>query len=1266
MNYFQNHDFPLSKRGSQFFRIMKLTGFILVITMLNVGATVYSQATKLNAQMTNVTVKDVFKSIESQSEFRFFYSDDLTFVNQKVNVNATNKTVESILDEVLADSNLTYKMLDNNLIVIVPGSVMQGVTIKGEIFDMNNQPMPGVNIRVKGTTTGVVTDVSGSYTITVPSTSSVLQVSFIGYKSQEITVGEQRTINVTMEEDNLEIEEVTVVAYGTQRKRDLTGSISVVDSKTLSAQSNSTVTRALEGSVPGLQVAAIDGQPGLDMGVRIRGIGTASQNNANALIVIDGVPAVHDNVLATLNPKDIESVTVLKDAASASMYGSRGANGVLLITTKKGAKGKARVNYDGRFGINQIGPYKYDKVSEPQDVYEWAWKSIYNSAMYAPGGAGDNSTTRVGNPRMSSAQAAEFASQHLFNFAGFDASDQPILQANGLGNWMLYDVPGAVYTPTGSATTASSTMSGAYLVGTDGKLNPQAKLLYWDPIEDHVLENRFRQEHNISVSGASDKTDYFISAGYLSDPSYIKGSEFERYNARVNVNVQIYDWLKAGLNSAYANRMTRSMATRYGRNPGSAWQNVFRWINGTNQLIPMYARNLDGSYRLNENGQKMFPSTFGLSASPVGPTTPMSATTDLNLIYMMENDMDKRVSHDVNLRGYVEAKFLQDFTFIATMSTDNYFETRYRYFNPITGQYINEKGGYGETPQTVNVLNAQQLLRYNKTIDKHEIEALAGHEFYQWKYENQLLSAGYMFLPDFPTWANAPGRNQIDQIGTSNGSKEKEAMESYFGRVNYVYASKYYAQASIRGDGSSKFKKPENRWGVFWSVGAGWRISAEDFMASTQNWLTDLKLRASYGVTGNQNGVDRYSGYQRWNLGASGYNPNDGNRITPTGFALTQATFVNDALTWEKIDVVDAGIDFRFWNRFYGSIDYYNRVTKNMIWAENLPYSLGQATLTKNTAKLQNYGIEWNVGVDIVKNKDLYWSVTLNGTHYRTKIKEVPAGTGSEALGGNWTAGVDAWTQQGLGGTGSIAYLRGINKDMYNMYIFKYAGPDPTYGLPLFWHKVTQSDLDAGRYTGSKVGDNVKAYSKYTTSNDRYEMGSATPDIIGGFSTSVSWKGIDFMAQFAFQIGGLYMGKEFSDNLYKQEKIGAPVSFDMVNNTWTPENPNAFFPIQMASSGVGQLNGVDRGNWEYSDAALWNASYFSVKNITLGYTLPQKWMDSVGIIESARVYFSADNIWMKSAHKGLDPRMSLIGGFDIGQYIYPYSRTISLGININF
>ena len=491
-------------------------------------------------------------------------------------------------------------------------------TYSGVVKGSDGQPVIGASVEVVGTTVGTSTGLDGDYTIKA-NQGSKIKFSFLGTKSVTVTAGGSTTINVTLEDDATALDEVVVQAFGTAKKKDLTGSISTIDSKLISSQSNSTLSNALEGAIPGIQVSSVDGQPGLDMGIRVRGIGSASQSNANALIVVDGVPYANTygygkNVLSTMNPKDVESITVLKDAASTALWGSRGANGVIMVTTKRGQQGKAKITFEGKWGINMIGDNQPNLIRGVEDNYEMMWEGIYNSVRY---GSKELYTTNFSNPNMSHEDAALFASQHLFNYTG---STTAFTEKNRLYNWMYYDVPGANYVSTGTGDNRSATMMDAYLIDpATGKINTNARKL-WDVDDwrDLAYKRRFRQEYTVTVSGATDKTDYFLSAGYMADPSYIDNSHFNRYSVRSNINTQITNWLKAGLNMSYSRRATQMQNARYSsRNPGAAVQNVFTWTNVYNPLASIYQRDEQGNMMYDAEGNKQVIHYYDQQYSPV-------------------------------------------------------------------------------------------------------------------------------------------------------------------------------------------------------------------------------------------------------------------------------------------------------------------------------------------------------------------------------------------------------------------------------------------------------------------------------------------------------------------------------------------------------------------------------------------------------------------------------------------------------------------------
>lgn len=1145
--------------------------------------------------------------------------------------------------------------------------------VSGKVTDANGEPLVGVNVLVKGTTNGTMTELDGTYSIPSVKSSTVLVFSSLGFASQEVVVGSRKVINVSLSEDTESLDEVVYVAYGTAKRKDLTGSITQVDGNSISVQAQGSITRTLEGQVAGLQTTSLDGQPGLDMGIRIRGIGSKSANNANALIIIDGVPATDGiNPLSSLNSNDIASVTILKDAASTAMYGSRGANGVVLITTKSGSKGKVKVTFSGRWGINTLGGNAtIDKIGgdNPGEYYEYVWQSIYNE-LY------------TGSMKGQDAQAREFASAHLFDYSGSTTS----FGRNSLGNWMTYKVPGMTITPTGSGQNASGTMSGEYLVGTDGKLNPNAELLYdGGTAYDELYSTRFRQEYNVTASGGTDRIDYHISLGALSDPSFVKQSSFKRYTTRANVNAKITDFLKVGAKFGYTNRHTRSQATRWGRNAGAATQNIFYWINETLPLKQVYARDSEGNFVKASNGDRLVAMTSPTKSNTANSYSPFGATTGLsttNLPRFAEQSYDDQGYDDINLHGYARANFLKYFTFETNLSYNTTFGVRERFYNADAAAFVSGLGGsaISRIKNVYKTMTTQQLLNYNQDFGKHHVDAISGHEYYQYDYDESRYASAHSLIDDFTGYANFLGTQTYGSFGAANGgSLNALRMESYFLRANYIFDDKYYVSASIRRDGSSKFKYSENRWGTFWSVGGGWRISSESFMNFARIWLDNLKVRVSYGVIGNQNGIGNYSGYTTWSYSGSNWQLS-GSTVYPGSTSLSRGSWQNPHLTWENVHTTDAGFDFTlFGGKVSGSLDWYNRQTVNALWSKNVSYlAAGQASLTLNTAGLRNRGIELELSYQPVRTKD--WDIILstNGTHYNTVLTSLPKGATDPFI-----ASADSWSLSGGGSSSGGEYLRGVGKDYFNMYLYRYGGvagnSGKTYyddnnnkfsgynatsdfnGYPLFYHKVTASEASAGTF-GSDVKEGDDILTTKTALASKYEKGDAIPEWIGGFTANVRYKNFDLTAMFSYQLGGKFFSVEYGNGQYRgSNNIGGSISAELYNNTWSESNKEAYFPMQLYSQSY--HDGATIGSWAYTDMSLFTASYLSIKNITLGYTLPAKLTNKVKI-SSLRVFASADNPVLLYGHSGVDPRWSLVGGMEVGAAAYPYLAVYSFGVDI--
>lgn len=1156
--------------------------------------------------------------------------------------------------------------------------------VSGKVTDEAGEPCVGANVLIKGTTTGTMTDLDGNYSLTDVRKGAILVFSSIGYTSQEVRLGSSSVVNVVLKSDADFLNEVVIVGYGTAKRKDLTGSLTQIDNKLIASQNSSSATKALEGAVPGIVYASVDGQPGNDAGLRVRGLGSTNVGASNALVIIDGVPAQGDNPLSNMNQEDIASITVLKDAASTAIYGSRGANGVILVTTKRGDSGRTKISFQARAGWNTVGSYKVGQVDNAAGIYEYLWQSIYNSYRYGVNGAGpalNKETgeyyTNIGNPNVSHDAAAEFASQHLFNYIGLNDS----FGRNMLGNYMAYNVPGATYTPDGIGSSASSTMTGAYLVGTDGKINPNASLLYDDTYADALLKTGFRQQYDLSASGGSDKEDHYLSLGYLTDPSYVPNSRFERITGRANINVNLFKWLKVGANVGYTRSRTNYQGTYWAaRNSGSNQGNITRYVNGHTPIVPFYAHDAEGNYIYDKNGDKVRNYLYNSTYSPLGQTGNNYGSTDI--MYAMDNDIREDLTSTLNTRTYIEIPFLDHFTFRTDFAYDKINRTTTVYYNGTTGRAASIGGYFGKRMNDIEVMNLQHRLTYNQDFGKHHVDAMALFEDSDWEQQTVNWGSADEFIPGFLAAGNFVGRYYgAGSAPTPGYGHDIERMRSWLGRANYIFADKYYVSGSVRRDGSSKFRK-ENRWGTFWSVGAGWRFTEESFMQDLRDsWLNNGKLRASYGVIGNQNGIGRYQTYRTWGYSTTYQTTNNGTgRPTGDSYKLSMGGLVNTQLTWEETKTFDVGLDLTLFNRIDLTFDWYNRVTGNSQFNQPVSYlAMGQTTLPRNIAELTNRGIELDINADIIRTKDIRWNVAFNITHYTTKLTDLPDDAipaHAEGLpDGTWEDNQGSWASAGGSQQAANVYLRGIGRDWFNLYMYKYAGIDQSSGLPMYFHRVTEADHAAGKYKDTEVGGSVKT-TNYANAS-KYEVGSAIPTFQGGFNTSFSYKNFYVNAQFAYQIGGKFFSRNYAEYLYNvvdaQMYRMMFVSKDVKGNTWTPDNTGAGFPMQWYPAGENSYfsgTSANGGNWSFTDESLFSASYLRLKNLTLGYNVSKSLLNKLRIdkvVSNIKVFASSDNLFILSAAKAIDPTMSASGGYnDVDSYTFPNMRTYTIGINLDF
>ena len=1022
----------------------------------------------------------------------------------------------------------------------------QNIQVSGSVRESNGEAVSGAAVQLMGSATVyTMTDALGNFRLSVPANGS-LAISCLGYHSVEIPVNGRAVINVTLEADNEMLDETIVVAYGVQKKSSFTGSAAQISGEALEKMQTSNISKSLEGAVAGLMTASSSGTPGSGASIQIRGFGSVSASTS-PLIVVDGVP--YEGSMNSIPAMDIESITVLKDAAANSMYGARGSNGVIIITTKHGTAGKVNITFDAKVGVNSRAVPEYDIITDPGEYYELAWEAIRNQVYY--------------NKVMGLAQANEYASANLLGV---------------LGPYNIFkNVPDNA------------------IVDASGKLNPAAKDLKWnDKWSRDVFRPGIRQEYNLSASGGSDKTQAYLSASYLSDGGYVPQSGFDRIALRAKVDHSIGKFIKAGLNMAYSNTNQK----RYSDQEASNYSNLFMFSQMIAPIYPIYLYDNNGNLQKNELGQTLYD--WGETGRAYAPTS--------NPFGQMMSSQVSTIRDNISTRGYVNFNILPDLVFSVNAAYD-VFNTKFNnYQTPIGGDAKNVNGRGTQEYGRYTALNANQLLTWTPTFGDHSLNVLLGHET---KSDSSYGMDGKMtgFVnKDVPDFDNATVYQYL------YSSSANYFLEGVFGRAEYEYAGKYILSASYRRDGSSRFAKAK-RWGGFWSVGASWNIKNEGFMQSAP-WVNALRLKASYGTQGNDN----------INLNRVYENLYRIDRVDGEA-SLTQTFRAAPDVTWEKSNNFNAGIEGRLWSRFNFNVEYFVKETKDMIYYRPLPVSQGAPTTQLvNDMDMMNTGVEFELGVDIFKERDFSWNIALNGTHYKNKITKLPSDYPAE-------------------GKQIGSYWREVGGSLYNYYMYEWAGVDPKTGEALYNKYKTDDD---GNPT-DELDDPVNS-----TSNATYRKIGKTPipDLYGGFSTTLHFHGFDFSANFAYQLGG-WTNDAIYRRLMSAGGDGNNWSRDMFNR-WTPNNTTSSIPRV-------QLN--DQRANESSTRWLTSSSYLSLRNATLGYTLPKSLTDRLGI-EGIRVYVTGDNLWYISARRGMDVRKSFSGANDTNTY--SALRTVSGGITLTF
>ena len=1009
----------------------------------------------------------------------------------------------------------------------------QEKTVTGKVTDeKDNTPLSGVSVSVKGTTIGTTTGTDGTFSLTVPETAKALHFTLVDYTEVEVLLAGKTNFTLTMASASKALSEVVVVAYGNQKKESITGSVAVIGSEQLQTRLATNISQALAGAAPGISATSGNGQPGSSAAIRIRGFGSVNASNS-PLYVVDGFP--YEGFIGDLNTNDIESITLLKDASSTALYGARAANGVVMITTKKGKKGAPKINITASTGISQRGIAEYDRVGT-MDYYPVMWQALKNSLMYPASGTGQTEAA-------ASLQASNtIASQLIYN--PFNVTNTTI-------------------------------------VGTDGKLNPNASLLYNDfDWFSPISKNGKRNEVAFNTSSKLDKTDYFVSFNYLKDEGFVMKSDYERISARINLNTQLKDWLRSGLNLSGV--FVTSNQASAGDDNTSSIINPFVFARGIGPIYPVHAFTATGTPVLDANGAQVYD--YGIHAGAIN--RPQGAFPGRHVIY--ETELNKNVSTRNSLIGrtFLEGTFAKYFTATVNLGVDMNNVRSLSFQNKIVGDGVTAGGTSSRSSNEYRTVSMNQLINYKrKYAGVHEVGLLLGHE-------NQWVDETY--FSGNRRGMNLDGNYELVNFVTLNGVTGNIDMlrrDAYFSRLNYAYSNKYFLDVSYRRDASSRFA-PQSRWGNFYSVGASWYIIRESFMKDVE-WLSDLKIRAAYGTVGND-ALGSYYAYQA--LYGLGWN----NAAEPGALA---SSLVNEDLTWEVNKTTSLGIDFGFLkNRITGTLELFDRGSSELLF--DVPQGLSSVvtTRTENIGSMSNKGIELQLNADVIKTKNFKWELQVNATSLKNKIKKLPNG------------------QPITSGTKRLEEGR----DIYAFYLRQFYGVDPNDGASLY---AALPGITTG-YRISAKGDTVVT----NPTNARFGYsGSAIPKYFGSVSTTFNYKGFSVSGLFNYQIGGKFYDGNYAGLM--SPGYGRSLHADALNSWKTPGDLSGIPRVDIASTG--NINAQ-------SSRFLIDASYISLRNMTVAYAFGKTLLSKIKC-DQMKVYLSGENIFVASKRKGLNPAESFNG-----------------------
>lgn len=1043
------------------------------------------------------------------------------------------------------------------LAFIVQMTFAQQKTITGIVSD-DSGSLPGVSVLVKGSNIGAETDFDGKYTIKAK-TGDVLVFRYLGYKPAEKKVGTTDVINVSMEEDANSLEEVVVVAYGSQSRASLTGSVSVIGAEQIENATYSNPIQGLEGLASGLRVIQSSGQPGADPIIRIRGFGSINADSA-PLIVLDGVP--YSGALSSINPQDIASTTILKDASSTSLYGNKASNGVLLITTKSGKSNKTQISIDTRVGITQRAAKEYNITNSTGEFYEMYHSILANSQFYARGQAGNPVTIGA---------ARQIASNNLIGELGYnvyDVSDETIIDP------------------------------------TTGKLNSNANLLVNDRWEDALFRDAASfNSTNLNISGGSEDITYYFSLGTQTDNGYTIGSSFERHTARLKVNAKkIANIVSLSGDVAYSKSYSQTVPS----DGTGSFNNAFSWTRRIAPIYPVFQYDENWNPIVNANNPSGFNYDFGnVQVFPSGATRgPRNYAPGEHPLAVIENttETNERDNFNAALRAKIDLPFGIKFEYVANLLTE--VDKGIDFTGPGAGAFaFSNNGLLTNNRDNFSAFTNQQLLTWKKDSGRHSFDVLLGHETYVESFTTLSLEKRNL-IGDFSPILD----NTSVYVGASNYNTNY-TTEGYFSRFIYGLDNNYFLNLTARYDASSVFH-PDSRWGAFWSAGASWIMSNEDFMKDSEI-INYAKLAVNYGTVGNdrlfyQTGGRNLVAYE--NQYVIGENNGE---LTQTLFSLG-----NKDITWEKAGSLDIAYEMSLFNRVNLSLGYYRKNSEDLLFNNPLQLSTGQATSPENFGSMVNSGLEIEVAVDAVKKENFNININANLSTLKNEITELPR---DSIPSGN--------------------FRRVVGKSLFDYFMVRSAGVDPANGDALYYTK----DDTGATVTTTDYGDAVEKGREFLDKR-------AIPSITGGFGTNIQVGDFSLGLQFAYQLGGYGIDNEYFSLFDQTNNVKNIADYD---KTWTVDNPTASLP---------RVDPLSPNQYRLSDLYLVDLSYLSLSNINLGYMLQNDAIKKYHI-DSIRFYGTVNNAFLLySARQGYDPRLNSVGS---SSPEYGANRTIAFGLNIN-